>query len=148
MNCYNHIDREANGACVYCGKFYCEECLVNLNGKNYCKAHIEIVINLNNKENGKENEFNSYNISANPNPIIINNNNPNIGFVGVKKSRLIAALLCLILGWLGFHRFYTGKVFTGIIYMFTFGLFGIGILIDLILIITGAFRDKSGFPLT
>ena len=50
------------------------------------------------------------------------------------KNKWIALLLCLFFGYLGIHRFYEGKVVTGIIYFFTFGLFGIGWIIDLILI--------------
>lgn len=63
------------------------------------------------------------------------------------KSRAVTGLLCLFLGVLGVHRFYTGKIFTGIIYLCTFGLFGIGVFIDLVLIITGHFSDKHGFKL-
>lgn len=49
------------------------------------------------------------------------------------KSKGIAYLLWLIsiFGWLGFHRFYLGKIGTGIIWIITGGLFGIGSLIDL-----------------
>ncbi len=39
-----------------------------------------------------------------------------------------------IFGFLGAHRFYYGRQITGIIWMFTFGLFGIGWIIDLFLI--------------
>jgi TM2 domain-containing membrane protein YozV len=61
------------------------------------------------------------------------------------KSRLIALLLCLFFGWLGVHRFYVGKIGTGILMICTFGgFFGIWILIDLILIILGSFSDKDG----
>ena len=38
------------------------------------------------------------------------------------KSKWLAFILCLLLGWLGFHRFYVGKVGTGLIYMFSLGL--------------------------
>jgi RNA polymerase subunit RPABC4/transcription elongation factor Spt4 len=62
------------------------------------------------------------------------------------KSRLAALLLVLFLGVLGIHRFYVGKVGTGILYILTGGFFGIGLLIDLILILCGAFRDKRGLP--
>ena len=60
------------------------------------------------------------------------------------KSWLAAALLCFILGALGIHRFYVGKIGTGILYLFTGGLFGIGVLIDFIMILVGAFKDKEG----
>ena len=39
-------------------------------------------------------------------------------------------ILLTFLGWLGIHRLYVGKWFTGIVYMFTAGLFGLGILWD------------------
>lgn len=49
------------------------------------------------------------------------------------KSKGTAYFLWLIsfFGWLGFHRFYLGKVGTGILWIITFGVFGIGALIDL-----------------
>lgn len=60
------------------------------------------------------------------------------------KSRLVALLLCTFLGPLGVHRFYAGKIGTGILYIFTFGLFGFGTMVDWIMIVAGAFKDKSG----
>ena len=63
------------------------------------------------------------------------------------KGRWAAFFLCLILGELGIHRFYVGKVGTGLLYLFTFGLCGIGWLVDLLTILFGGFRDKDGLPL-
>lgn len=60
------------------------------------------------------------------------------------KSRLAAALLCWFLGVLGIHRFYVGKVGTGILMIVTLGGLGVWALIDLIVILVGSFRDKSG----
>ncbi len=60
------------------------------------------------------------------------------------KYRLVALLLAMCLGFFGVHRFYVGKIGTGLIYLLTFGLFGIGLTVDIFLIICGIFRDKQG----
>ena len=64
------------------------------------------------------------------------------------KSRLVAALLAFFLGGLGIHRFYTGKIGTGILWLLTGGCFGIGALVDFIMILCGAFKDKEGKKVT
>lgn len=60
------------------------------------------------------------------------------------KSRLAAALLCWFLGVFGVHRFYVGKIGTGILMFVTLGALGIWALIDFIVILVGSFRDKQG----
>lgn len=47
------------------------------------------------------------------------------------KSKTTAYILLIFLGWLGAHRFYIGKFGSGLIYMFTCGLMGIGLFFDL-----------------
>ena len=64
-----------------------------------------------------------------------------------RKSRLVAALLCLFLGYLGIHRFYVGKVGTGILWLLTGGIAGIGIIVDFIMILVGSFTDSEGYYL-
>lgn len=59
-------------------------------------------------------------------------------------SRLAALLLCFFLGAIGVHRFYVGKVGTGVAMIFTLGGLGIWILVDFIMIIVGGFTDANG----
>lgn len=59
------------------------------------------------------------------------------------KSKWLTFILCLFLGSFGIHRFYTGKIGSGVLYLFTMGLLGVGVLFDLIMILTGKFRDGN-----
>lgn len=52
-----------------------------------------------------------------------------------RKDKWVAFLLCFFLGGLGIHKFYEGKIGMGILYIFTVGLFGIGWLVDIIVIL-------------
>lgn len=60
------------------------------------------------------------------------------------KNWIAALLLCIFLGGLGIHRFYVGKVGTGILMLLTGGVFGILWIIDIIMIAVGSFTDKGG----
>ncbi len=64
-----------------------------------------------------------------------------------EKDFVPTLLLCLFLGAFGIHRFYVGKIGTGILMVLTLGGLGIWSLIDLILIIVGSFKDKEGLPI-
>jgi len=61
-----------------------------------------------------------------------------------QKSWVVALILCFFLGALGVHRFYVGKVGTGVLMIVTFGGLGIWVLIDFIMILIGKFNDKQG----
>ena len=61
-----------------------------------------------------------------------------------EKDWMTTLLLCVFCGGIGVHRYYVGKIGTGILYTLTLGLFGIGYLVDLIMIATGKFTDKNG----
>lgn len=60
------------------------------------------------------------------------------------KSRLATSLLAWYLGFLGVHRFYLGKIGTGILMLLTFGGLGIWAIIDFIVAVTGNMKDKDG----
>ena len=59
------------------------------------------------------------------------------------KNKWVSFLLCLFLGYLGIHKFYEGRVLMGILYLFTGGLFGIGIIVDLIVLL---FKPNPYYP--
>ncbi len=63
------------------------------------------------------------------------------------KSRLAVTLLSFFLGNLGIHRFYLGKIVTGIIMLITLGALGIWTLIDFIMAVAGVMKDKEGRPI-
>lgn len=65
---------------------------------------------------------------------------PDVG----EKGFVPAILLCFFLGALGAHRFYVGKIGTGILMLLTLGGFGIWAIIDFIMIVIGNFTDKEG----
>lgn len=73
-------------------------------------------------------------------------NNTN-GFTYVPKKKWVAFFLCLFFGYFGVHRFYVHKTGTGILWLFTFGLGGVGCIVDLVMILVGAFQDNMGQPL-
>jgi TM2 domain-containing membrane protein YozV len=63
-----------------------------------------------------------------------------------EKDFVPAILLCFFVGMLGAHRFYVGKIGTGILQILTFGGLGIWVMVDFIMIATGNFKDSQGLP--
>jgi TM2 domain-containing membrane protein YozV len=61
-----------------------------------------------------------------------------------QKKRLVALLLCFFLGGLGVHRFYAGKIGTGVLQLVTAGGLGIWVLIDFIMIMWVSSPTKRG----
>ena len=64
------------------------------------------------------------------------------------KSKTVALLLCFFLGVLGIHRFYVGKIGTGVLMLITLGGLGIWNLIDFIIIVMQKFTDSEGNTLS
>lgn len=65
-----------------------------------------------------------------------------------EKKILPAFLLCFFLGVLGAHRFYVGKIGTGIVQLVTLGGLGIWTLVDFVMIVVGKFTDKGQNKIT
>jgi hypothetical protein len=64
-----------------------------------------------------------------------------------EKDWLTTLLLCIFVGSLGIHRFYTKHTVIGIVQLLTLGGCGIWTLVDLIMIVTGSYKDADGNPL-
>ncbi len=60
------------------------------------------------------------------------------------RSRLVALLFCFLLGMFGAHRFYVGKIGTGVLMLLTLGGLGIWAVVDFVFIAVGSFRDAEG----
>lgn len=61
-----------------------------------------------------------------------------------EKDWLVTLLLCIFFGGIGVHRFYAGKIGTGILQLITLGGCGIWTLV----VIIGNFTDKDGNKIT
>lgn len=63
------------------------------------------------------------------------------------KKHTTALLLAIFLGGLGIHRFYAGKTGTGILWLLTGGVFGVGWFVDVVWLLGNCFDDWSGAPI-
>lgn len=89
--------------------------------------------------------FNTVQKNSQPQVVINNTNtntnvNKNSNVTGIEvgrrvKNKWIALLLCIFLGCFGAHKFYEGKNGMGILYLFTIGILGVGVIIDFIVLL-------------
>ena len=120
-SCGRPLSSQKTKFCKHCGAQIAEDCVVC----PVCGRQVEM-------------------LRSEPAPqpqIVINNTNQNqnvnSGFViaGKRCNKWTAFLLCLFLGMFGAHKFYEGRTGQGLLYLFTFGLLGIGWIIDCIIIL-------------
>jgi TM2 domain-containing membrane protein YozV len=66
---------------------------------------------------------------------------------GEQKPWMMTLILCAVAGGLGVHRFYVGKIGSGVAMLLTGGGCGIWWMVDLIMILMNKFTDAQGRPL-
>ena len=149
MKCTNHPEIEAAGVCAYCGKPFCQDCLVEVKGRMYCKNDLGNVIDEAKQQAAAAPTINITNSNDSVNTNVNANINANGHGMYPRKSKMVALILCIIgfFGFAGLHRMYVGKVGSGVIHLCTYGLCLIGTIIDLLAILSGGFRDSYGQPL-
>lgn len=123
MNCYVHVEKEAVGTCVGCGKFICQECNTEINEKNYCKKcvnnlHTETMRKLEKLEDNKQpmvfmNAGGGGSSSSSASSSSSGGNNSLVPL----KNKVLAGVLGIFLGGIGAHKFYLGKPFQGLLYL-------------------------------
>lgn len=60
------------------------------------------------------------------------------------KDWTVVLLLCVLVGGLGVHRFYTGKIGTGVAMLLTGGGCGLWYIYDIVMVATEKFEDDQG----
>lgn len=123
MYCANHNDMPAEGACVGCGKFFCSSCLREISGKYYCNKCIEELFEKQNKkieqlETNKQQPMVFMNAGGGSSS---SSSSSAVGgggnFKRYNRSKVVAAILAFFFGGLGVHKFYLGRIGTGVLYL-------------------------------
>ena len=107
--------------CKFCGEKIAEDAVMCI----HCGRQVEQL-----KGEQPQVVINNANTNTNTNTNV--NTNVNGRGYGRPKNKWVALLLCIFLGFLGAHKFYEEKTGMGVLYLFTLGLFGIGVIIDFI----------------
>lgn len=133
---------------------FCSNCGAQLEaGQRFCdRCGVQVADYNSNSFQGSH--FSPPQVNSPP-KIVVNIQNTNQGY-GIappiarplvsQKSKTTVILLWLFGGFLGLHYFYVGKVFIGLIYLCTGGIFGLGWLLDACKIFGNTFRDTFGLP--
>jgi TM2 domain-containing membrane protein YozV len=64
-----------------------------------------------------------------------------------EKDWMITLILAILVGGLGIDRFYSGSILLGVLKLVTLGGLGLWWLIDLIMLVTGNYKDGDGNPI-
>lgn len=113
----------------------------------YCRTELEYPTQNQNNGGGQPTII-VQNVISNENAV---SNRNNVGYAVRSvacspKSKKLTLILAIALGFFGIHRFYVGKVGSGIVWLFTGGGFFFGYIYDIIKVLSGTFKDGNGLP--
>lgn len=121
----NNTAQQNTKFCKHCGKqinaaaVLCPHCGCQVEELKHADQPSIVINNANTNTNANQN--------ANTNGAVV---------VGLRpRNKWVSFFLCLFLGYFGAHKFYEGRIGMGIVYILTFGLFGIGWMIDCIVLL-------------
>ena len=63
----------------------------------------------------------------------------------LETHNLMMLIWCIIGGWFGLHKFMSGKILWGIVYLCTYGVMGIGIFIDAMIYLIDFSKDYKKY---
>jgi hypothetical protein len=149
MYCHLHSQEPAKGACVHCGKLFCSDCLVEVDSKYFCKEHVKLLFmgsagNDRHYSNPYDEKPYDERYCGAPIPTVyVQEQDAPYGYSPYSKA--VAFILCLPpFGLAGFHRFYVRKTDTGLVWLCSLGLLGLGWLYDMTALSCGFFKDAYG----
>lgn len=111
------VEQNKTKFCKHCGGSIPEDAVIC----TLCGRQVEEI----KKQDTSNIVINNSNMNSN-----VNTNTVNGANFGRARNKWVALTLCILLGMVGAHKFYEGKIGKGILYLFTGGLFLIGVIID------------------
>lgn len=105
--------------CKFCGEKIAKEAVLC----PHCGRQVEEL---------KSSKADQPNVIINNSNMNSNANNTNTGVGPNQKNKWVALILCIFIGIFGAHKFYEGKIGMGVLYLFTGGLCGVGVIVDFI----------------
>ncbi len=131
--------QQATKFCKYCGQKIAADAVIC----THCGRQVEDFMTANNRSSGQGN-----NVTIMNTPYPVPNQGQPYGQSNISQKSKTAAIVLAALGFFGLagiHRFYSGKIISGLFYLFTWGFFGLGTIIDIVKLANNTFTDSAGY---
>ncbi len=132
MKCAEHREKDAIGACVSCGRGICEDCTINLAGKNYCQDCADELVQENNNMEQVKNQSKNLNVKSPSSAAALNLIIAGAGFIYIHEYS--KAVVSFIIVWI-----------AGIISYLIFGSIWYLVIVGYILIIVWSYNETKKY---